>query len=558
MLSHKLSTLLLDENDERLITEDGITLATLKKDVANARESIKVATHEELALFHSDAYIFLVWLLAAWQEGRKVLVPVDKNIALSPKFVDWFKIGEFDAPDLTQWRGDSGLDAKTFHELESSFEALGVFTSGSTGEPVRIDKTIRQLENEVDALEFTFGNKISRNVVFYRSVSHQHFFGMPFGVYWAVSRGSMLSRVAIKGGHEWNTSNPQVLITSPSFLKSIVDTASQHKNIGSGIESIFSAGGILEDSIFSTIQEITRTRVVDIYGSSETGHIAWRSSPEMPWQVQAGVEFKKPIDDVLEIKSTFCPSHDWFQTSDLARQNGNSFEILGRADRIIKIEGTRVSLSQLVGSINESLLVEDCLISDLENGRRSQLGAVLKLSPLGLQTLESEGRLGLVNQLKESLRGKINSIAIPRRWRFVEEFPRNALGKVLKADLDSLFLEEVKAPIMVSCQAQDNSVELVLDMLKSLDCFNGHFEDFPVVPGVALIDWAMQTAKKYLVKDHHFIGMSQIKFQKFIKPNQIVRLKLDLNPASMNLKYQYYSADTIYSSGTLKFKGEQE
>lgn len=558
MLSHKLSTLLLDENDERLITDDGVTLATLKKDVANARESIKTATHEGLALFHSDAYIFLVWLLAAWQEGRKVLVPVDKNIALSPKFVDWFKIGEFDAPDLTQWGGDSGLGAKIFHKLEPSFEALGVFTSGSTGEPVRIDKTIRQLENEVDALEFTFGNKISRNVVFYRSVSHQHFFGMPFGVYWAVSRGSMLSRMAIKGGHEWNTSNPQVLITSPSFLKSIVDTASQHKNIGSGIQSIFSAGGILEDSIFSTIQEITRTRVVDIYGSSETGHIAWRSSPEMPWQVQAGVEFKKPIDDVLEIKSTFCPSQDWFPTSDLARQNGNSFEILGRADRIIKIEGTRVSLSQLVGSINESLLVEDCLISDLENGRRSQLGAVLKLSPLGLQTLETEGRLGLVNQLKESLRGKINSIAIPRRWRFVKEFPRNALGKVLKADLDSLFLEELKAPIMVSCQAQDNSVELVLDMLKSLDCFNGHFEDFPVVPGVALIEWAMQTAKKYLVKDHHFVGMSQIKFQKFIKPNQIVRLKLDFNPTTMNLKYQYYSADTIYSSGTLKFKGEQE
>ena len=556
MLSHKLSTLLLDSNDERLITEDGVTLAALKKDVANARESIKAVTHDELALFHSDAYIFLVWLLAAWQEGRKVLVPVDKNIALSPKFTNWFKIGEFDAPDLTQWGNRKGLDVETFSVLKPGFDALGVFTSGSTGEPVRIDKTIRQLENEVDALEFTFGAAIPKDVVFYRSVSHQHFFGMPFGVYWAISRGSMLSRMAIKGGHEWNTSNPQVLITSPSFLKSIVDTASQHKNIGTGIQSIFSAGGVLDDSIFTTINAITNTRVVDIYGSSETGHIAWRSSPEMPWQAQAGVQFKKPIQDVLEIKSTFCPSDDWFPTSDLARQNGESFEILGRADRIIKVEGTRVSLSQLVGSIKESPLVEDCQISDLESGRRSQLGAVLKLSPLGIQTLETEGRLGLVNQLKESLRGKINSIAIPRRWRFIEDFPRNALGKVLKADLDSLFIEKLKAPIIISSRIEDNSVEVVLDMLKSLDCFNGHFEDFPVVPGVALIEWAMNTAKSHLAKDHHFTGMSQIKFQKFIKPNQIVRLKLDFNPVSMNLKYQYYSADTIYSSGTLKLQGE--
>ena len=558
MLSHKLSTLLLDSNDERLITEDGVTLAALKKDVANARESIRAVTHDELALFHSDAYIFLVWLLAAWQEGRKVLVPVDKNIALSPKFTNWFKIGEFDAPDLTEWGNRKGLDVETFSVLKPGFDALGVFTSGSTGEPVRIDKTIRQLENEVDALEFTFGAAIPKDVVFYRSVSHQHFFGMPFGVYWAISRGSMISRMAIKGGHEWNTSNPQVLITSPSFLKSIVDTASQHKNIGTGIQSIFSAGGVLDDSIFTTINAITNTRVVDIYGSSETGHIAWRSSPEMPWQAQAGVQFKKPIQDVLEIKSTFCPSDDWFPTSDLARQNGESFEILGRADRIIKVEGTRVSLSQLVGSIKESPLVEDCQISDLESGRRSQLGAVLKLSPLGIQTLETEGRLGLVNRLKESLRGKINSIAIPRRWRFIEDFPRNALGKVLKADLDSLFVEKLKAPIIISSRIEDNSVEVVLDMLKSLDCFNGHFEDFPVVPGVALIEWAMNTAKSHLAKDHHFTGMSQIKFQKFIKPNQIVRLKLDFNPVSMNLKYQYYSADTIYSSGTLKLKGEQE
>ncbi len=558
MLSHKLSTLLLDGNDERLITDDGVTLAALKKDVANARESIKAVTHDELALFHSDAYIFLVWLLAAWQEGRKVLVPVDKNIALSPKFIDWFKIGEFDAPDLTQWGNGKGLDVETFSVLKPGFDALGVFTSGSTGETVRIDKTIRQLENEVDALEFTFGAAIPKDVVFYRSVSHQHFFGMPFGVYWAISRGSMLSRTAIKGGHEWNTSNPQVLITSPSFLKSIVDTASQHKNIGTGIQSIFSAGGVLESSIFTTINVITNARVVDIYGSSETGHIAWRSSPEMPWQAQAGVQFKKPIQGVLEIKSTFCPSDDWFPTSDLARQNGDSFEILGRADRIIKVEGTRVSLSQLVGSIKESLLVEDCQISDLESGRRSQLGAVLKLSPLGVQALETEGRLGLVNQLKESLRGKINSIAIPRRWRFIEDFPRNALGKVLKADLDSLFVEKLKAPIIISSRIEDNSVEVVLDMLKSLDCFNGHFEDFPVVPGVALIEWAMNTAKSHLAKDHHFTGMSQIKFQKFIKPNQIVRLKLDFNPVSMNLKYQYYSTDTIYSSGTLKLKGEQE
>ena len=554
MLSHKLSTLLLNEHDELSITDDGVTLAELKNDVSRARGSIKSVPNDEIALFHSDAYIFLVWLLAAWQEGRKVLVPVDKNITLSTRFSSWFKVGEFDAPDLTGWDSGNEVINRVFTEIDSSFEALGIFTSGSTGEPVQIDKTIRQLENEVDALEFTFGEKIEKDVVFYRSVSHQHFFGMPFGVYWALSRGSRFSRVAIKGGHEWNTSTPQVFITSPSFLKSIGDATSQHKSIGSGIRSIFSAGGILEDSIFSTINSITNTRVVDVYGSSETGHIAWRSSPDMSWQVQEGVEFKRPIEDVLQIKSKFCPNDDWFPTSDLARLSGNSFEILGRADRIIKIEGTRVSLSQLMASIRESGLVEDCLISDIENGRRAQLGAILRLSPLGLQILEVDGRLRLINSLKESLRSKVNSIAIPRRWRFVEEFPANSLGKVLKVNLDGLFLEGLKTPIIINRKVEGKTVELVLDMLKSLDCFNGHFDGFPVVPGVALIEWAVRAAEAHLVKNHIFSGMSQIKFQKFIKPNQIIRLSLDLNTESMNLKYKYHNVGIVYSSGILKFR----
>lgn len=556
MLSYKLSNFLLNGHDESPITDDGVTFSELKDDVIKARASIKSVPNEEIALFHSDAYIFLVWLLAAWQEGRKVLVPVDKNIALNPRFSGWLKVGEFDAPDLTEWDVGNEVANRVLSEVDSNFGALGVFTSGSTGEPVRIDKTMRQLENEVDALEFTFGEKIEKDVVFYRSVSHQHFFGMPFGVFWAISRGSMLSRVAIKGGHEWNTSTPQVLITSPSFLKSIADTTSLHKKIGSGIQSIFSAGGILEDSIFSTINSITNNRVFDVYGSSETGHIAWRSSPEMPWQVQEGVEFKRPVEDVLEIKSKFCPSDEWFSTSDLAHLRGNSFEILGRADRIIKIEGIRVSLIQLVASIKESSLVEDCLISDIDNGRRTQLGAVLKLSSLGLQTLEVDGRLPLINTLKESLRSKVNAIAIPRRWRFIEEFPVNSLGKVLKVNLDGIFSEGLKTPIIISRKVDENSIELVLDMLKNLDCFNGHFDDFPVVPGVALIEWAVKAADVHLVKSHIFSGMSQIKFQKFIKPNQIIRLRLDLDPESMSLKYKYHNAGNVYSSGILKFRNK--
>lgn len=554
MLSNKLSNLLLSKQDGSFITNDGVTLAQLKNDVARARSSFKGIGDVEIAVYDSDAYKFLVWLLAAWQEGRKVLVPVDMNIALNPSFSNWFKIGEFESSQLSAWGQDIDSANEPFRELNSGFDAIGVFTSGSTGDPVRIDKKIWQLENEVEALEHTFGEMIPKDVSFIRSVSHQHFFGMPFALLWAISRGSKITRQAIKGGHEWNTLEPQVLVTSPSFLKSVVGVETQHKNIGPGIKSIFSAGGVLDGLVYRVINKITNTRVVDVYGSSETGHIAWRDSPDTPWSLQKGVEFKKPIDTVLEIKSNFCPNEDWFLTSDLARQTGNSFEILGRADRILKIEGTRVSLSQLINSIKESDLVEDCHISDLDSGRRSQLGCVIKLNAKGQRLISTEGKLPLVNQLKSSLKGKINSIAIPRRWRFVNQFPQNAMGKIVKKDLDDLFSQSIKSPIVISKKVEELSLELVLDISKTLACFNGHFDGFPVVPGVALIEWAIKYAQQEFGDGSVFSGMTQVKFQQFIKPNQIVHLQLERNIDSSNIKFQYRNSDTILSSGTLKFK----
>ena len=103
MLNSKLSNFLLSKEDGAFITNDGVTLLQLKSDVARARSSIKGVGDVEIALYESDAYRFLVWLLAIWQEGRKVLVPVDMSIALNPNFSDWLKIGEFDNSRLSNW-----------------------------------------------------------------------------------------------------------------------------------------------------------------------------------------------------------------------------------------------------------------------------------------------------------------------------------------------------------------------------------------------------------------------------------------------------------------------
>jgi 3-hydroxymyristoyl/3-hydroxydecanoyl-(acyl carrier protein) dehydratase len=101
-----------------------------------------------------------------------------------------------------------------------------------------------------------------------------------------------------------------------------------------------------------------------------------------------------------------------------------------------------------------------------------------------------------------------------------------------------------------------SSQDLLLDMSKDLTCFEGHFDGFPVVPGVALVEWAIFYAKEGFLDKAVFIGMSQIKFLQVVKPNDIVRLRLDWDSVATSLKFQYFNNEAIFSTGVLKFKKE--
>ena len=71
----------------------------------------------------------MVWLLAAWQEKRQVLIPAEKNIASNCELTEWFKIGEFDDADLRSW-GPYGVDKDIiFKVVDTAEESVGYITA---------------------------------------------------------------------------------------------------------------------------------------------------------------------------------------------------------------------------------------------------------------------------------------------------------------------------------------------------------------------------------------------------------------------------------------------
>ncbi len=83
---------------------------------------------------------------------------------------------------------------------------------------------------------------------------------------------------------------------------------------------------------------------VEIYGSSETGGIAWRQTESL-WQPLPGVQLALNTEGALRIDSPWLALGQTEQTADAAELFADGrFALRGRLDRIIKLEEKRISL----------------------------------------------------------------------------------------------------------------------------------------------------------------------------------------------------------------------
>ena len=81
--------------------------------------------------------------------------------------------------------------------------------------------------------------------------------------------------------------------------------------------------------------------------------------------------------------------------------------------------------------------------------------------------------------------------------------------------------------------------------------FQGHFPDAPIVPGLAQVDWAIRLGEEAFGPLGDFAGMSNLKFQRVILPDEPIELRLTPHPVKRTLAFEYLGADGRKSSGTI-------
>jgi acyl-coenzyme A synthetase/AMP-(fatty) acid ligase len=548
-----LEQMLLEAQPDRAVTvAPALNHAQLRDDALCLAAGLQARGIRRMAVHFEDAADLAVALLGAWRAGVRVLLPADLQAQTRQRW----------SADVDLWLTDLPADTRPAEIRQAPLEAaeldldqcwLTLCTSGSSGEPKRIEKTLRQLSNEVQALEQLWGADLGPQACMIGSVATQHIYGLLFRVLWPLCAGRTFVRRQLAFPEDLQRASREhpafAWVASPALLKRMGDNLDWPAL--SSVRRVFSSGGALPAEAARSLQQRLGQWPTEVFGSSETGGIAWRQGGNL-WQPFAGVELSQDSDGALLIASPYLPSGHIEHTADAARIiDDGCFELLGRLDRIVKLEEKRISLPMLEQALTAHDWVSEARLGVVQENRAS-LGALLVLSETGLHALRNLGRRAMTEALRQHLSGHCETLALPRRWRWLRQLPFNAQGKLAQAEVEALLMApRPKAPEVLNQGETDGEWNLRLAVPPDLAYFSGHFPTAPVLPGVVQVDWALNLGRQLMDLPPRFVGMEVLKFQQLVRPGDEIQLHLRFDRERGKLYFAYRNDTAACSSGRI-------
>ena len=122
----------------------------------------------------------------------------------------------------------------------------------------------------------------------------------------------------------------------------------------------------------------------------------------------------------------------WFRTGDMAVRQSGYYRILGRLSvDIIKSGGHKLSALEIEEVLLQHPAVRECAVVGLPDTTWGEIVAAAVVAEKGTD-LDLPGLQAWAGE-------RLSRDKIPRRLMFVSDFPRNAMGKVMKPAVRELF-----------------------------------------------------------------------------------------------------------------------
>lgn len=412
-------------------------LSGMRQQVQALQDKLQTLPGQHWALCFDNSYYFTVALLALWCAGKTPVLPGHCRAAQLEEMADHLDGVITDmtlAIAIPQLCWDGALASGELPAIAED-AALILFTSGSTGMPRRVMKSLRALDLEANWLAALWGTRLQGCRVI-ASVSHQHLYGLAFRIVLPMSLGLPFAAEQIFYSEQLAAQPGQqgyVFITSPAFLQRLDRTLAAPR-----CALVVSAGGALRWSDARRTHAALNCTVDEIYGSTETGIIGWRrvDNENACWRCFPHIKLHEQEAGQWRVFSALLDTADgWLLDDRIVQLASGAFQLAGRQDRVVKIEDKRISLSEIERRLLTLPGVEDAAALVIQRQGRDAIGAVLVLA----ERPDTATLTLCKQQWKRALQPWLEPVALPRYWRVVNTIPVTAQSKRAWPQIKELF-----------------------------------------------------------------------------------------------------------------------
>lgn len=459
------------------------------------RQAARLAGTGPVVNLCEDRLAFLVTLLATALAGRETILPSDRSPASLLDISSNYESAtvRYDNEEMARGVFAAGLHGEFYRpaiddddpqdELDpASIEDARVvmFTSGSTGKPEPCARTFSFFRRGANANAECMMEGIGAGVGVVATVPPYHMYGFELSIIVPLFKGGVVYSGRPFYPRDINAAlnaieAPRILVSTPVHLRILKESGMEMPPV----TRVFSATAPLPAQLAGDIEEMLGADLREIFGTTETGSIGWRNTVrEESFHLLRGMELTQQ-DEISRISAAHITPP--FALPDrLMLTDGGDFRIAGRSNDIVNIAGKRMSLAGLNAILTGMDGVMDGAFlapgDDVAGPVRRMIAFV---AAPGLS----------VEDIRSTLREKLDSAFIPRRVIFVDSLPRNAAGKLPMREFRRFALTML---------ARLDGAQRVIRFAADEPFFADHFPGDPIVPGAVLLGEASELLSESL------------------------------------------------------------
>lgn len=304
------------------------------------------------------------------------------------------------------------------------------FTSGSTGFPTAALKTQDNIDKEIEDLTKLLKDyKINKVIV---TVPFIHIYGSLFGLFYPLHNNIdiILKEHFLPNDLLDLIDDYSLVVTTPLYIKAL-NKINSKKNLNKSI-FISSTAPLLADDA-KEFKDKFNSNIIQIFGSTETGGIAYKYNNDELWQALPSVKLDIDIENRLKVKSPYVSNilyekefkniNQEVQTFDYVELSENKFKLIGRSSQILKIAGKRYSTIQIENILEkiEGITKALVLVNNNNNSLRDELLDI---------TLETHKEF-LVKDIQNILKKELSNLKFSINLKIVDKIKTSSTGKKL-------------------------------------------------------------------------------------------------------------------------------